>query len=448
LAVAAAETKGARVTVTSGIFSRAAAANHWRAFELRGECVSETGVDSVKHRVDVPSNATLAYSAVCVSFLLPPGASREVVFSVAWDFPVASFDDDAAARAEKNGADAFATAFVKRYARYHPHGGEDVPLGAAAPALAALALARASEWEDAVRAWQKPYVDSAKPRTEKKSNADDDADATLIRRPPWFVSALFNELHHLVDAGTVWGRPLGVAGLDGVADSFFVKKFPSLSESEYVSSFAPRATATAFDDFDEGEDGEGGDAFDVAGNGGVWGGSLGRFGFAQNRDAPVYNSLPAYFFGSWGIAKFWPGIDLSVVADLASAVRFEDDAERDTKWAADRVAAQAGDEEDATTTTSQKNAGSVSVARKRRKVRGAAPHDLGDTRDGSLFGRGPLRDSVNAHDVSDVNAWLDLAPMLSLLVARAHVLRLEEDEDDVLFSEEASDARAASARRG
>jgi non-lysosomal glucosylceramidase len=354
LAVAAAETKGARVTVTSGIFSRAAAANHWRAFESRGECVSETGVDSVKHRVDVPSNATLAYSAVCVSFLLPPGAAREVVFSVAWDFPVASFDDAAAARAEKNGADAFATAFVKRYARYHPHGGEDVPLGAAAPALAALALARASEWEDAVRAWQKPYVDSAKPRTEKKSNADDDADATLIRRPPWFVSALFNELHHLVDAGTVWGRPLGVAGLDGVADSFFVKKFPSLSESEYVSSFAPRATATAFDDFDEGEDGEGGDAFDVAGNGGVWGGSLGRFGFAQNRDAPVYNSLPAYFFGSWGIAKFWPGIDLSVVADLASAVRFEDDAERDTKWAADRVAAQAGDEEDATTTTSQK----------------------------------------------------------------------------------------------
>ena len=442
LAVAAAETKGARVTVTSGIFSRAAAANHWRAFELRGECVSETGVDSVKHRVDVPSNATLAYSAVCVSFLLPPGASREVVFSVAWDFPVASFDDDAAARAEKNGADAFATAFVKRYARYHPHGGDDVPLGAAAPALAALALARASEWEDAVRAWQKPYVDSAKPRTEKKSNADDDADATLIRRPPWFVSALFNELHHLVDAGTVWGRPLGVAGLDGVADSFFVKKCPSLSESEYVSSFAPRATATAFDDFDEGEDGEGGDAFDVAGNGGVWGGSLGRFGFAQNRDAPVYNSLPAYFFGSWGIAKFWPGIDLSVVADLASAVRFEDDAERDTKWAADRVAAQAGDlPEDATTTPSQKNAaGSVSVARKRRKVFGAAPHDLGDTRDGSLFGRGPLRDSVNAHDVSDVNAWLDLAPMLSLLVARAHVLRLEEDEDDVLFSEESYDA--------
>ena len=440
LAVAAAETKGARVTVTSGIFSRAAAANHWRAFELRGECVSETGVDSVKHRVDVPSNATLAYSAVCVSFLLPPGAAREVVFSVAWDFPVASFDDAAAARAEKNGADAFATAFVKRYARYHPHGGEDVPLGAAAPALAALALARASEWEDAVRAWQKPYVDSAKPRTEKKSNADDDADATLIRRPPWFVSALFNELHHLVDAGTVWGRPLGVAGLDGVADSFFVSH-PS-RESEYVST-ASRATATAFDETTSGEDGEGGDAVDVAGNGGVWGGSLGRFGLAQNRDAPVYNSLPAYFFGSWGIAKFWPGIDLSVVADLASAVRFEDDAERDTKWAAERVAAQAGDlpeDDDKKTTPSQKDAGSVSVARKRRKVFGAAPHDLGDTRDGSLFGRGPLRDSVNAHDVSDVNAWLDLAPMLSLLVARAHVLRLEEDEDDVLFSEEAYDA--------
>ena len=435
LAVAAAETAGARVTVTSGIFSRAAAANHWRAFEARGECVSEflpSDPGKRKRGVDVPSNATLAYSAVCVSFALPPGASREVVFSVAWDFPVASFDDDAAARAARNGADAFATAFVKRYARYHPHGGEDVPLGAAAPALAALALARASEWEDAVRAWQKPYVDSAL-RTDKKTNADDDADATRVRRPRWFVSALFNELHHLVDAGTLWGRPLGVAGLDGVADSFFV----SLPSRESSVSTASRASVTDEDETDEGEDGEGGDAADVAGNGGVWGGSLGRFGLASNRDAPVYNAVPTYFFGSWALARFWPGLDLSVVADLASAVRAEDDAERETRWAAERVAAASGSSGSATTTTSQKNA--VSVARKRRKVRGAAPHDLGDAREGPRFGRGPLRDSVNAHDVSDVNAWLDLAPMLSLLVARAHVLRLSR-EDDVFFSEEASSA--------
>ena len=415
-AVAAAEAAGARVTVTPGVFSRRAAANHWRAFEARGECVSE---DERSKELDVPVNASLAYSAVCVSFTLAPGASREIVFSVAWDFPVASFDErnpaattNADPREKKT--DPFATAFIKRYARYHPHGGELVPLGAAAPALAALALARAADWEAAVRAWQQPYVDSAlwRPRKKRNEGGETDETATRVRRPAWLVSALFNELHHLVDAGTLWGRPLGVDGVRGLPASFFVRS----------------NAGEPFERRDGGEDGEGGDAADVAGNGGVWGGSLGRFGLASNRDAPTYNAAPAYFLGSWALARFWPGLDLSVVADLASAVRFEDDAERETRWAADASATRRA----ALPRTSAPAANAsrfVAVARKRRKVRGAAPHDLGDAREGFALGRGPLRDAVNAHDVSDVNAWLDLAPTLALLVTRAHVLRLPPDGD-------------------
>ena len=378
-AVAAAEADGARVTVTPAVFSRAAAVNHWRAFEARGECVSETPNDQTPNaRFDVPLNASLAYSAVCVSFALAPGASREIVFSVAWDFPVASFDDDAAASAEKDRlkTDRFATAFIKRHARYHPYGGEDVPLGAAAPALAALALEEAADWEAAARAWQQPYVDSALTGFHTPTDGGE-IDRARVRRPAWFVSALFNELHHLVDAGTLWGRPLGVTGVDGVAASFFRDE-------------GDEKTAETF-----GEDGEGGDAADVAGNGGVWGGSLGRFGLALNRDAPTYNAVPAYFFGSWALAEFWPGLDLSVVADLASAVRAEDDAERETRWAAERVAARevsenihtvqtAGAERSEAkrsgTTADERRPPFVAVARKRRKVRGAAPHDLGDAR--------------------------------------------------------------------
>jgi hypothetical protein len=44
-------------------------------------------------------------------------------------------------------------------------------------------------------------------------------------------------------------------------------------------------------DGDGGEDGEGGDANDVAGNGGEWGGSLGRFGLMECFDYPLYNTL-------------------------------------------------------------------------------------------------------------------------------------------------------------
>ena len=116
---------------------------------------------------------------MCVSFALAPGASRDVAFSVAWDFPVASFaETDADSRAKH--ADRFATAFIKRYARYHPHGTEDVPLGAAAPALAALALKEAADWEAAARAWQQPYVDSA---------LDAPADGGEIELPPLHWSA-------------------------------------------------------------------------------------------------------------------------------------------------------------------------------------------------------------------------------------------------------------------
>ena len=112
--------------------------------------------------------------------------------------------------------DRFATAFIKRHARYHPYGGEDVPLGAAAPALAALALEEAADWEAAARAGQPTPT-----RPFDTPTDGGEIDRARVRRPAWFVSALFNELHHLVDAGTLWGRPLGVTGVDGVAASFF-----------------------------------------------------------------------------------------------------------------------------------------------------------------------------------------------------------------------------------
>ena len=202
-------------------------------------------------------------------------------------------------------------------------------------------------------------------------------DRPTLRRPAWLISALFNELYYLVDGGTLWGRPLTVAGLEG-----------DVEESE-ASTAAPGGW--------RGEDGEGGDAEDVAGNGGEWGGTLGRFGLLESFDAPVYNALDVHFYGSWPLAMLWPGLDLAVLADLAAGVDSEDDEERALSWNA-------------------RDAGRAPEMRK-RKVRGSAPRDLGAPFDA------PLTSSPNAFDLTDVNRWKDLAPKLMLTLARAHALR-------------------------
>ena len=400
-----------RVVVSTASYDPANASDAWRqwdAFERTGALD-----DDERGRETPPTSA----AAVCVTFRLAPGERVSTRFALAWDLPVAEFP-------KPEDGDGARTAFAKRYTRYHPHGADgegtdDAPrIGAAAPELAAEALRRADEWEADISRWQRPYVRSARRERERgdgdelRRGTDTDERDSLRRgtdtderdsspptrisvdasrppgldpgldvsRPAWFVSALFNELHHLVDGGTIWGRPLTKSGL-----------------TDATRDFVPAARVDG-DGGDAGEDGEGGDANDVVGNGGAWGGSLGRFATLQNHDQALYAAAPSYFYGSWGLAALWPGLDLALVADLAAAATASDDAERPIAWARARD-------------------GASTTARKRRKVRGAAAHDLGAPR------AAPLTSSPNAHDVTDVNGWKDLAPQLMLLVARAHAFR-------------------------
>jgi non-lysosomal glucosylceramidase len=235
--------------------------------------------------------------------------------------------------------------------------------------------------------------------------------ASALYRPPWFVSALFNELYYLVDGGTLWGRPLTVAGLEGGVetagdtgdDSGTWDGENSRTGDARDSGDGDGIGVGVEDDCEReegvwgaggGEDGEGGDASDVTGNGGEWGGSLGRFGLMECFDYPLYNTLDVHFYGSWPLALMWPGLDLAVVADLSAAVDSSDDTERPITWMQGKGGAP-----------------------RRRKVRGTAPHDLGAPFDA------PLTSSPNAFDFVDVNGWKDLAPKLMLMIARAHALR-------------------------
>ena len=100
-------------------------------------------------------------AAVAVTLKLAPGAIRELIFSLAWDMPLA-----------RSG---FCTPYYRRYTQFY--GAE----GNAAPLMARDALLAYPAWEEQIEAWQKPIL-------------EDD------HLPDWYRMALFNELYYLVDS--------------------------------------------------------------------------------------------------------------------------------------------------------------------------------------------------------------------------------------------------------
>ncbi len=113
--------------------------------------------------------------AVCAQVRVPAGETREVVFGLVWDMPIARFPEG--------------TAWYRRYTKFFGHAGD------AAPALLKTALTKYPSWEGAIDAWQSPIL-----RDE--------------RLPLWYRQMLFNEIYYLVDGGTLW-----TAGREGAFDA-------------------------------------------------------------------------------------------------------------------------------------------------------------------------------------------------------------------------------------
>lgn len=161
----------------------------WRDFEADGRLYDQrTGLDGrppengrVPDDSGLPSGKGWAKGAALASKVrVPAGQSRELVFSLAWDMPVARFGSG--------------SAWYRRYTRFY---GRD---GGAAMAIARDALLSYPAWEEEIAAWQKPTLD----------------DPAL---PDWYKAMLFNELYYLVDGGTIWTDGEAPAGPGAPADS-------------------------------------------------------------------------------------------------------------------------------------------------------------------------------------------------------------------------------------
>jgi non-lysosomal glucosylceramidase len=135
--------------------------------DLWGDFAADGALDDVND--PAPSIAGERIGAgVAATVDVPPGSTRTVAFTLAWDFPVVEFGDG--------------RRWHPLYTRWY---GRD---GLAAWRIATDALRERDVWLAAIDAWQAPVLASPD-------------------RPDWYKAALFNELYYLVDGGTLWGDP-------------------------------------------------------------------------------------------------------------------------------------------------------------------------------------------------------------------------------------------------
>jgi non-lysosomal glucosylceramidase len=117
----------------------------------------------------ISSDEQLA-GAIAVRFTLKPGEKKVVPMVIAWDLPIVQFGTGR-----------------KWYRHYTDFYGTS---GTNAFQIAADGLRAATQWSDAVDAWQAQYINDE-------------------NKPLWYRGALFNELYTLADTGSFWGRPVG-----------------------------------------------------------------------------------------------------------------------------------------------------------------------------------------------------------------------------------------------
>ncbi|XP_053150773.1 non-lysosomal glucosylceramidase [Hemicordylus capensis] len=182
-------------------------------------------------------------AAVCASCVVPGHGHRALEFGLAWDMPRIRFGSK-----EKE--------HHRWYTRFFGSEGD------ACPALSHHALTRYQQWEEKIEAWQQPILENSE-------------------LPPWYKSALFNELYFLADGGTLWLelRPEELASLG--AGPGLSQLLPVLRE-------------------------------------------YGRFAYLEGQEYRMYNTYDVHFYASFALAMLWPKLELSLQYDMAAAVLSED----------------------------------------------------------------------------------------------------------------------------
>jgi non-lysosomal glucosylceramidase len=160
--IAALESPGVEVFYQNEFLADGDGKSVWTPFSKDGSLAnSDTSWVSASEKIG---------GAIAVRFTLQPGEKKIIPMAIAWDFPVVEFG--------------LGRKWNRRYTDFYGADGNN------SWAIARDGLLHATEWSDAIDAWQKPYINEE-------------------NKPDWYRAMLFNELYTLTDGGTFWGRPQG-----------------------------------------------------------------------------------------------------------------------------------------------------------------------------------------------------------------------------------------------
>ncbi|CAJ0956535.1 unnamed protein product [Ranitomeya imitator] len=186
-------------------------------------------------------------AAVVAGCTVSPGGRGTLEFSLCWDMPRIRFG-----AGDKE--------YARRYTRFF-FGSE----GTAAPALCQHSLSHYEEWEEKIAMWQDPILQ----------------DELL---PPWYKSALFNELYFVADGGTVWVEVLA----DDANDELMKAGQQQMAGMKSVLH------------------------------------EYGRFAYLEGQEYRMYNTYDVHFYASFALIMLWPQLEISLQYDMAAAVIHED----------------------------------------------------------------------------------------------------------------------------
>jgi non-lysosomal glucosylceramidase len=160
--IAALESPGVEVTYQNEFLADGDGKAVWAPFSKDGRLTNSA--------ISWVSASEKLAGAIAVRFTLKPGEKKTVPMAIAWDFPVVEFGQG--------------RKWNRRYTDFYGTSGHN------SWEIARDGLLHATEWSEAIDAWQAPYINDES-------------------KPTWYRGMLFNELYTLTDGGTFWGRQVG-----------------------------------------------------------------------------------------------------------------------------------------------------------------------------------------------------------------------------------------------
>jgi non-lysosomal glucosylceramidase len=154
---------GAKVTYKTKFTTNSKAGDLWTDFQTDGK------LDNYEYD-ELSKKGEAIGGALCSTIKLKAGETKEIVFALSWDMPIARFG--------------CGRSWYRRYTRffgYEANISDDI---------AKLGLKDYLRWERDIEKWQKPILDNPE-------------------LPDWYKGMLFNETYFISDGGTIWtnGQP-------------------------------------------------------------------------------------------------------------------------------------------------------------------------------------------------------------------------------------------------